>query len=458
MEKYNRFFIVFVCLVSAMGGLLFGYDWVVIGGAKPFYEAFFGIAGHPGLQGLAMSVALVGCLVGAMACGWLADSIGRKRLLIVSALIFLVSAYATGAFSTFSGFFVARFAGGIGIGLASGLSPMYIAEISPSSIRGRLVSVNQLTIVVGILAAQIVNMLIAQPVAPGATSEMIAQTWNGLHAWRWMFWAAAFPAAAFFLLAFLIPESPRWLVMKGRLAEAGEILRRIGGAGYAARAVVADEKADRTQGGLRQLFTRRYRRVLLLGIVIAVFQQWCGTNVIFNYAQEIFSEAGYELGDVFFQIVVTGITNLVFTVVAMYTVDRLGRRRLMLLGAGSLGVVYLILGGCYFLHLKGFVMMLLVVAAIACYAMTLGPVTWVLLAEIFPDRVRATAMAVCTFSLWMGSATLTFSFPYLNTFLGPDFTFWIYSAICLAAFIFFMRRCPETRGKSLTDLEKELTD
>lgn len=189
---YNRGFIYFICLISAMGGLLFGYDWVVIGGAKPFYEAFFGISDNPGQQGLAMSIALAGCLVGAMVCGSLADRIGRRPLLLISALIFLVSAYATGAFNTFTLFLAARFVGGIAIGLASGLSPMYIAEVAPGNIRGRLVSLNQLTIVLGILGAQIVNYLIAEPM-PAGTTVPAPDSWNVLWGWRWMFWSAAFP-------------------------------------------------------------------------------------------------------------------------------------------------------------------------------------------------------------------------------------------------------------------------
>lgn len=459
MNQFNRTFVYSICLVSAMGGLLFGYDWVVIGGAKPFYEAFFGIAGDPARQGLAMSIALVGCLAGAMTCGILADKIGRKALLIVSAIIFLVSAYATGAMSTFTTFLAARFVGGIGIGLASGLSPMYIAEIAPAKVRGKLVSLNQLTIVLGILAAQIANMLIAEPVPADATPQIISETWNGTMGWRWMFWGAAFPAAAFLLLAFFIPESPRWLALKGHTDKAVTILTKIGGREYAgneSRSIGAALNEKRGGGGLPMLFSRPFRRVLILGLVIAVFQQWCGTNVIFNYAQEIFSAAGYELGDLFFQIVVTGITNLVFTFVAIYTVDKLGRRALMLIGAGGLGGIYLILGLCYFCHITGAVMMVLVILAIACYAMSLGPVTWVLLSEIFPDKVRAVAMATCTFALWIGSATLTFTFPYFNAFLGADFTFWIYSAICWSAFAYFFLKCPETKGKSLEKLQNEL--
>ena len=449
MESYNKRFTYFICFVSAMGGLLFGYDWVVIGGAKIFYEQYFGIVGNPAMQGLAMSIALAGCLIGALTAGMLADRLGRKSLLLVSAFIFATTAYGTGAFDTFTPFLVIRFLGGIAIGIASGLSPMYIAEVAPASVRGKLVSLNQLTIVVGILGAQIVNWLLV--------SDDTA--WNIERAWRWMFWAAAFPACAFLLLALFIPESPRWLAMKGRTDKAFATLTQIGGKEYAAGEMRAFEQAEaekQSQGGLKLLFSKPYRLVLTIGIIIAVFQQWCGTNVIFNYAQEIFQSAGYDVDNTFINIVVTGIANLIFTFVAIYTVDRLGRRALMLIGAGGLAGIYAILGLCYYMEMSGVLMVALVVLAIACYAISLGPVTWVLLSEIFPNRVRAVAVATGTFALWVASCTLTYTFPFLNAGLGTSSTFWIYASICLAGFLFFLKKLPETKGKSLEELEREL--
>ena len=429
MQDFNRRFIYFICLVSAMGGLLFGYDWVVIGGAKPFYELYFGFSDSPLLQGVAMTTALIGCLVGAMVAGAAADKYGRKPLLMVSAVLFTVSAIATGLFNDFTLFNIARFAGGMGIGVASAMSPMYIAEVSPAGIRGRMVSLNQMTIVLGILGAQIVNLLLAKD-----TTIATNQTWNVEWGWRWMFWAETLPAALFLVMSFFIPESPVYLKMKNE--KAGEI--------------------QKTEAGLKDLFQHKYGRVLLLGLVIAVFQQWCGTNVIFNYAQEIFVGAGFDVDGMFINIVITGIANVIFTFVALYTIERWGRRTLMLIGAGGLGLIYLTLGTCYFLEVKGVMMVALVVTAISVYAMTLGPVTWTLLAEIFPHRIRGIAMATCTFALWVGCCTLTFSFPSMNAALGSSGTFWIYSAICLCAFLFLWHRCPETKGKSLEQLENEL--
>ena len=433
----NKSFLYFICCVSALGGLLFGYDWVVIGGAKPFYELYFGISNSPLMQGVAMTTALVGCLVGAMVAGAAADRYGRKPLLMFSAVLFTVSAIATGLFSDFLLFNIARFIGGMGIGIASALSPMYIAEVSPPAIRGRMVSLNQMTIVLGILSAQIVNMLLARD-----TTVAIEQEWNVAWGWRWMFWAETLPAALFLLMSFFIPESPVFLNEKSRV-------RNVEGESKNSSSHLWSELS---------LFSRQasLKKVLLLGLVIAVFQQWCGTNVIFNYAQEIFVGAGFNVDGMFINIVITGIANVVFTIIALYTIEKWGRRTLILLGAGGLGVIYLVLGTCYFMGVKGILMVALVVTAISVYAMTLGPVTWTLLSEIFPNRVRGVAMSICTFALWVGCCTLTFSFPSMNAALGSSGTFWIYSAICFCAFVFLYRRCPETKGKSLEELEREL--
>ena len=439
MQGYSKTFLYFICAVSAMGGLLFGYDWVVIGGAKPFYELYFGIADSPVLQGLAMTTALVGCLVGAMVAGAAADKYGRKPLLMLSAVLFTVSAVGTGLFSDFTLFNIARFIGGVGIGVASALAPMYIAEVSPAEIRGRMVSLNQMTIVLGILGAQIVNMLLARDTA---VAENMA--WNVAWGWRWMFWAETLPAALFLVMSFFIPESPVFLSEKLKV-KSEEFPT---GVPSAEGMAVANFSLFTLHSSLR--------RVLVLGLVIAVFQQWCGTNVIFNYAQEIFVGAGFDVDGMFINIVITGIANVVFTFVALYTIEKWGRRTLMLIGAGGLGFIYLILGACYMMQVTGVMMVALVVAAISIYAMTLAPVTWTLLAEIFPNRIRGVAMATCTFALWVGCCTLTFSFPSMNAALGPGGTFWIYSAICAFAFVFLYRRCPETKGKSLEELEKEL--
>jgi len=459
---YNTALLWIICVVAAMGGLLFGYDWVVIGGAKPFYEPFFGISGHEFYQAMAMSAALVGCVVGAVLSGLLSDRFGRKRLLIVSGALFAVSAVGTALAWDFVWFNALRWLGGVGIGLASNLSPMYIAEISPAATRGRFVSINQLTIVIGILAAQMTNWLIAQPVPDDAAIDLIRASWNGQVGWRWMFGAETVPAFLFFLLMWLVPESPRWLVKYGRDAEAGRILARLGGEAYA-RAEVADIRTTLARQEIARvhfgdLLQPRLLKILALGVFLAVFQQWCGINVIFNYAQEVFAAAGYGVSGIMFNIVITGIVNLVFTFVAIFTVDRFGRRGLMLIGAGGLALIYAVLGTGYFAESRGVHMLVLVVSAIACYAMTLAPVTWVIVSEIFPNRIRGAAVAVAVVALWIACTVLTFTFPFLNRNLGAHGTFWLYGAICVVGFVVILARLPETKGKSLEQIERDLVD
>lgn len=531
--SYNMGFVWLICIVAAMGGLLFGYDWVVVGGAKPFYEPFFGITDEmPLKRGVAMSSALFGCILGAMLSGLLADKLGRKRLLISSGLLFTVSAIGTALSWSFVSYNVARIIGGIGIGLASNLSPMYIAEISPAAVRGKFVSINQLTIVVGILAAQIVNMMIARPVPtadqlrllaneasaaavmesdpkvdfarekqnalevvdeaavrrvrekfpnvvylkPETAEQLeaknrqdnqivaayISETWNGSRGWRWMFGAEAVPAFLFFILMFFVPESPRWLVKYGKNDEARRILSRVGGAEYAAaevgdiRNTLAGEEIARVR--FKDLLEPKLVKIIGLGVFLAVLQQWCGINVIFSYAQEVFQEAGYGVNEVLLNIVITGLVNLVATFIAIETVDRLGRKALMLIGAGGLTCLYTLLGAGYFLHSTGIHMLLLIVISIACYAMSLAPVTWVLIAELFPNRIRGAAMSIAVLALWIACAALTLSFPHLIKALGAHGAFWMYGAICAGGFILMLRSLPETKGKTLEDIERELVD
>ena len=459
MKNINKSYVFAISMVSAMGGLLFGYDWVVIGGAKPFYERFFDISTLPSLQAWAMSSALIGCIAGALFSGIISDRYGRKLPLIIAALLFTVSALGTGMVSDFNLFIVFRIVGGVGIGLASALSPMYIAEVAPAKMRGGFVSLNQFTIVVGILAAQIINMLIAEKVPAGATDTFIKESWNGQMGWRWMFMVEAIPAFIFFVLVTLVPESPRWLVKAGRAEKAVPTLTRIGGAEYARIEIeniretlkYASEKVN-----LRELFKKSYRPILLIGVFLAVFQQWSGLNTVFNYADEIFRAAGYGVSDTLFNIVITGSVNLVFTLVAMFTVDKWGRKKLMLFGAAGLTITYILLGSAFFFGLKGVAVLSLVVIAIGVYAMSLAPVVWVILSEIFPNRIRGAAMALATFALWVACFILTYTFPLLNASLGAAGTFWVYAAICFVSFVFLLIKLPETKGKSLEELEKEL--
>jgi sugar porter (SP) family MFS transporter len=459
MKEYQMKYIWMICLVAAMGGLLFGYDWVVIGGAKPFFEKFFNLTSDAQI-GWANSCALLGCLLGSLASGALSDRFGRKKLLLFSAFLFAVSSIFTGWAGTFIAFVVWRIVGGVAIGMASNLSPMYIAEVAPAHMRGRLVAINQLTIVFGILGAQIVNMLIAEKVADGATAEMIRQSWNGQFGWRWMFTAVTVPSLLFFVGALFVPESPRWLVKNGKPELARRILAKIGGQAYADAEVadiqdtIASEEVSQVR--FSDLMVPKMRKVLLVGITLAVLQQWSGINVLFNYAEEIYRSAGYGVNDVMFNIVITGAINLVFTLLAIGLVDRCGRRPLMLIGCAGIGFSHILIGVAYVLHLKGLSVLIFTLCSLGCYGMSLAPITWVLISEIFPNRIRGAAISVAVSALWIACFILTYTFPILNGALGTAKTFWVYAAICFAGFFFVFFKVPETKGKSLEAIEREL--
>jgi sugar porter (SP) family MFS transporter len=454
----NTRYVWMVSLVAALGGLLFGYDWVVIGGAKPFFEPFFHL-NQEAERGWANSCALLGCLAGAVFTGGLSDRFGRKRLLLLAAVLFASSSILTGWAGSFSSFVFWRITGGVAIGMASALSPMYIAEIAPAHIRGRLVSLNQFTIVIGVLGAQIINWLIAEEVPDGATADLIRTSWNGQLGWRWMFTVVAIPATVFFLGSLVIPESPRWLVKNGATDRARDILSRIGGTRYADMEVSMIRETIRAeevkQVHFRELFAPGIRKVLWIGVVLAVLQQWSGINVIFNYAEEIFAEAGYGVSTILFTIVITGIVNLLSTLVALGTVDRFGRRVLLLVGCAGVALFHTLIGLAYFFHWTGPVIVTFVLLAIASYAVSLAPVTWVLIAEIFPNRIRGAAVSVAVAALWMACFALTYTFPLLNSLLGASGTFWLYAAICTGGLIFVAVRVPETKGKSLEDIEAD---
>jgi SP family xylose:H+ symportor-like MFS transporter len=455
--NYNARYVWMISAVAALGGLLFGYDFVVIGGAKPFYERCFQLTSENQV-GWANSCALLGCLLGSIAAGALSERLGRKKLLILSAFLFAISSVLTGWAPVFTWFVVWRIVGGVAIGMASNVSPMYIAEISPAAWRGRLVSLNQLTIVVGILGAQIVNWLIAQPVPDSATDRMIRDSWNGQFGWRWMFTAVAVPSVVFFASAFFVPESPRWLVKKGRQEIARGVLARIGGHAYADSAVAEISGGIGTETRVRyaELLTPGMLRILGIGVALAVLQQWSGINVIFNYAEEIYRGAGYSVSGILFNIVITGAINMAFTFVALGFVDRVGRRVLMLAGCAGVGVSHTLLGLAYYFGLKGVPVLVLTLCTIGCYAMSLAPVTWVLISEIFPNRVRGLAVSIAVSALWIACFVLTFTFPVLNRALGAPGTFWLYAAICFAGFLFVQRWVPETKGRSLEEIEHDV--
>jgi len=481
MMKIRMAYVWTISAVAALGGLLFGYDWVVIGGAAKFYEAFFQLKDTAAVAaagatvgqkiwanavspvGWAQSCALLGCFAGALLAGTFSDRFGRKPVLIAAAADFVVSSVGIALTGSFGAFVAWRILGGLGIGLASAVSPMYISEVAPAEKRGLLVAVNQLTVVIGILAAQFVNWLIARPVPDGLTPEQFAATWNATTGWRWMFAACAVPAAVFLVGSFFVPESPRWLAKAGRDERALKVLGRMGGEDFA-RSEVAEIKTtlgrETGKTRFRELFSKALAPVLLLGCLLAVLQQFSGINVIFNYAGEIFTRAGFNMNDALTSIVATGSVNFLFTFAALFLVDRLGRKPLMVFGFAGLAAIYVAIGYLYHLKAAGTALapalfLGLVLAAIAIYAMSLAPVTWVLISEIFPNRVRGTAMSVAVGALWIACFILTYTFPILKTVLGAAATFWIYAGICVFGFFVMVFLLTETKGKTLEQIEKD---
>lgn len=462
LPSYNKKVLWLICLVAAMGGFLFGYDWVVVGGAKPFYEPYFQLT-SPNMKGWGTSSALIGCIVGAILCYAFSDRYGRRRLLILAGFLFTLSAIGTALANDFVFFNVYRIIGGFGIGIALNLSPMYIAEMSPPEMRGKLVSMNQLMIMIGILAAQVANWqisLLDTDMPANATEEVIRQSWNGQMGWRWMFGLETIPAFLFFVLMIFMPESVRWLVKNGEDGRAAKILRKIGGEAYAKAEIAAIKNTlsgdEVARVHFKALLEPGLFKILMLGFFLAILQQWCGMNVVFYYAADIFLAAGYDMKQMMLQIVVIGSVMVVSVIFTIYFVDRSGRKNLMLLGTGCLAVIYIIEGYLFSLGVKGIPIVILTLSSVAVYSFTLAPVVWVILSEIFPNRIRGAAMSLSAVALWIGNFSLTFTFPAIKENLGWSLNFWLYALICIAGFIVLYLKLPETKGKSLEQIEKEL--
>ncbi|MDH4089850.1 MAG: sugar porter family MFS transporter [Cyclobacteriaceae bacterium] len=462
--KYNYTYIWLISLVAAMGGFLFGYDWVVVGGAKPFYEPYFEIT-SPSAKGWGTSSALIGCVVGALLCFVKSDAWGRKPLLILSGFLFTLSAIGTGLADDFFWYNTMRILGGIAIGIALNLSPMYISEMAPPHLRGRLVSLNQLLIMIGVLSAQVMNWQITlydKQIPQIVTDEIIRQSWTGQNGWRWMFGVEAVPAFLFFLIMIFMPESARWLMKNGQPDKAEKILAKIGGSDYANAEIMAIQETlsidEVSQVHFRDLFEKKLFKVLLLGIFLAIFQQWCGMNVVFYYAADIFQAAGYTLQQMMLNIVVIGTVMVISVIVTMLIIEKIGRKKLMLIGSLSLSIGYGLIGSLFSFRITGLPVVLLTLANVAIYSITLAPLVWVILSEIFPNRIRGAAMSAAAMALWVGNFSLTFSFPAIKENLGWANNFWLYGAICAFGFIVLFFTLPETKGKTLEQIEAALVD
>jgi sugar porter (SP) family MFS transporter len=437
--NFNYTYILRISFISALGGYLFGFDFAVISGALPFLQKQFGLDSY--WEGFATGSLAIGAMIGCLVAGSVSDKRGRRAGLLIAAAIFTVSSLAM-AFSGGRNFFIAsRCMAGIGVGMASMLSPVYISEISPAHLRGRMVAINQLTVVIGILITNVVNYSLRN---------------QGEDAWRWMFGLGAVPSGLFFLGALKLPESPRWLVKAGQHDKAENILTRIGGAAFASQSVqsIRQSLTGYSKLNYRVLLQKAVLPAVITGIGLAVFQQLCGINVVFNYTPRIFESIGASQDDQLLQTVFIGAVNLVFTLLAMLLVDKLGRKPLMLIGAAALAVLYIIVVRMLASGSPGVSWFLL--ASIGIYAMTLAPVTWVLIAEIFPNKVRGAATSVAVISLWLSYFILVFTFPILFDKL-KDSTFYIYSAVCFLGLLFVWFKVRETKGKTLEELEGVMT-
>lgn len=443
-DKGSIMYVILIVLVAALGGLLFGYDTAVVSGAIGFMEAKFNL--DPIMKGWAASSALVGCIIGAIGAGVLSDRFGRRKVLILCAILFFVSAAWAGLAGSLTSFVIARILGGIGVGAASMVSPLYIAEISPAKIRGRLVSVNQFAIISGMVVVYFVNAIIA---------NQGDEAWNINMGWRWMFGSGVLPAAVFFVLLFLVPESPRWLTEKNREQEAFGVLTRVGGAKHAAselaeiKQVIAQESAS-----LRQLFKPGIRIALLIGVGLAILQQITGINVVLYYAPEIFKSAGLSSTSAISDTVIVGAVNLLFTIVAIAVVDKLGRKPLLAIASAGMGLSLFVLGWA-FVHqqFEGSLVLICVLAYVASFAVAMGPVVWVVISEIFPTKIRGRAMSVATVCLWVSCYLVSQFFPYMLEAMKGK-VFWVYSGICAVSLVFVLAFVPETKGKSLEQIEK----
>ena len=439
MMNRNSLYLYFICLIATMGGLMFGFDVAIISGAVPFIQPYFG---WNELQlGWGVSSLLVGAIIGAFGSGVLSDIYGRKKVLIFTALFFAVSCTFTALASSSFIFISARLFGGLAVGAASVLSPMYVAEVAPPKNRGMLVAIYQLAIVLGILCSYTINY--------------------GLHNidnnWRWMFATGIVPSILFFVGLFFIPESPRWLFKAGRRTESLKVLTRIGGESLAKAEIVEiaeSLKGDSTTVSISELFRPSSRKVMIVGFFLAVLVQISGINTIVDYAPKILLAAGVEINNALLQTSLVGLINFIFTFVAILFIDKIGRRSLYLIGSMGMVITLLMLALSFYFKMEGIFTLICILSFIAFFASCIGPVFWTLVSEIFPNRIRGKALAFASFTQWIFNFLVVLFFPHFLSSIGGAKTFLFLTVMSLLQWLFTYFYVPETKGKSLEEIEQ----
>lgn len=438
-------FVLFATAVTAIGGFLFGYDTAVINGANTYLKIHLNLT--PAQEGAVGASAILGCIPGAMFAGFLSDRFGRKKMLFVCALLYAISGVFSAIPRTYEQFLAARFMSGLGIGASSLICPIYIAEIAPEKWRGRLGSLFQLGIVTGIFLTMFINKTI---------QSFGDESWNAAWGWRWMMGMEVAPALIFIALLFTVPESPRWLTQKGRVSEAKDILKKVGGAAHAERELTAIQSSlSQEEGRFADLFSRVYFKPLLIAVCMMAFSQFCGINAIMYYSTKIFESAGAVKNAAFTSTVWVGLINLLFTFVAIAFIDRLGRKPLLLIGTAVQTLALSMVGWMFYTQQSGVGLLVYVIVFIAAFAIAMGPIPWILCAEIFPNKIRGRAMSVATFTIWFSCYVVAYTFPMLNESpaVGPAMTFWIYGCVSLISFVFVLFVVPETKGRTLEEIE-----
>jgi SP family arabinose:H+ symporter-like MFS transporter len=441
-----------VCLVAALGGFLFGFDTAVISGTISLVKNDFSL--NSVSEGWFVSCALLGCIVGVSFSGKLSDQYGRKIVLIISAVLFLASAIGCMLSNSFAVLIIFRLIGGLGIGVASMVSPLYISEFAPSRLRGMMVSLYQLALTIGIVLAYFSNVYLADHATTIYSSEGMTKIFSS-EVWRAMLGLGALPAAIFLISLFFVPESPRWLLLKGKEQKAENILIKIDGPEAAKKEIQAfKDQGVEHDTSIKELFTPVYRKAMWIGLLLPFLSQVCGINAVIYYGPRILEQAGFTLNNALGGQVTIGLVNVVFTFVAIFTVDKWGRRPLLFVGVGGAVASLLIIGALFALGMtSGPWILMFILVFIACFAFSFGPVCWVVIGEIFPNAIRGKAMALATLSLWVGNFLVGQLTPVMLEGLGSSWTFWLFALCCSPALWLTWKLIPETKGRSLEDIE-----